>query len=593
MNFINPWGFLALTGIPLIVLMYILKQKFKKHEVSSMMLWKKVLEQSEGQKWRQKLRRNILMFLQIIAVVLTALALANPFILAQGQREDYVLVLDASLSMQATDESPTRFEKALEDMNKLIDNTPSNTMFSVVVLDDSPSVLVNKSTEKTVVKNSLTGIQPKSTGTDEEALTSLLKVLEGDIGANVYIFTDKNINTGINGVNTVVYGESDNNCAIKLVSETDGLVLVQAECYSSKESARTIALFGDGVIIDTAEVNFTQKGESRDVVFDLHGETPKIITAKILTEDILEGDNSYNLAISTGSSKKALLVSEGNLFLEKAVSLISGIDLYKKSVNEIEGLSGYDIYIFDGCMPQKMPTDGQLWILDPPEENGFIKTQVADEVTGIEINSNLFTQNAEEMDFAVSEAKVVEVPSWGEKIISDDNGALVIAGETNGQKVCVFSFDLHKSQLPLKKEFPIIVYNIMNYFVPDSATGITQIFSGNRVNLNILPKAVSSAVIFPDGSEVMLKDGENYLDNTYQTGVYTLQQNLDDGSVYESYFAVNPVTQGESEMEKAESVDGTATKTKSIRTGKSIKNALIVLLLLVLCAEWWVNWRGN
>lgn len=593
MNFINPWGFLALIGIPVIVLMYILKQKFKKHEVSSMMLWKKVLEQSEGQKWRQKLRRNLLMFFQLIAVALTAFALANPFILAQAQRQDYVLVLDASFSMQATDESPTRFEKAREDMNQLIDNTPNNTLFSVVVLDDSPSVLVNKSTEKTVVKNSLMNIQPKSTGTDEEALTSLLKVLEGDIGANVYIFTDKNIDTGINGVNTVVYGESDNNCAIKLVSQTDGLVLVQAECYSNEESTRTIALFGDGVIIDTAEVNFTQKGESRDVVFDLHGDIPKTITAKILTEDILEGDNSYNLAMSAGSSKKALLISGGNLFLEKAVSLISGIDLYKKSVDEIEGLSGYDIYIFDGFMPQQLPTDGQLWILDPPEENGFIETKATSGVTDIEVNNNLLSQNAEGMDFAVSQAKVVAVPSWGEKIISGDQGALVVAGELNGQKVCVFSFDLHNSQLPLQKEFPIMVYNIMNYFVPESAVGTEQIFSGSRINLNILPKSVEFTVIFPDGSEVMLKDGENYLDNTYQTGVYTLRQNLNDTSVYESYFAVNPVTQGESEMEKAASVEGETTKTKDIKTGKSIKNAIILLLLIVLGAEWWVNWRGN
>ncbi|MEA5085416.1 MAG: BatA and WFA domain-containing protein [Lachnospiraceae bacterium] len=593
MNFINPLGFLALIGIPLIVLMYILKQKFQKHEVSSMMLWKKVLEQSEGQKWRQKLRRNILMFLQILSVLLVALALANPFILAQAQREDYVLVLDASLSMQATDENPTRFEKAKEDINKLIDNTPNNTMFSLVVLDDSPSVLVNRSTEKSVVKNSLMKIQPKSTGADEEALTSLLKVLEGDIGANVYVFTDKNIDTGIDGANTVVYGESDNNCAIKLVSETDGLVLVQAECYSSEESTRTIALFGDGVIIDTADVSFTQKGESRDMVFDLNGEQPKIITAKVITEDILEEDNSYNLAIRTGNSKKALLVSKGNLFLEKAVSLINGVDLYKKSVNEIEGLSGYDIYIFDGCMPQQLPTDGQLWILDPPEDNGFIETKATTGVTDIEVNSNLFSEHAEKMDFSVNEAGIASVPVWGEKIISGKDGALVFAGELNDQKICVFSFDLHKSNLPLKKEFPIIVYNIMNYFVPDSATGVTQIFSGNRVNLNILPKAIGSSIVFPDGSETALKNGENYLDNTYQTGVYTLKQSLEDGIVDESNFAVNPVTQGESEMDKAESVGDNATKTKNIRTGKSIKNAIIALLLLVLCAEWWVNWRGN
>ena len=36
MNFYNPWGFLGLVSIPVIILMYILKQKYEEKKVPSL-----------------------------------------------------------------------------------------------------------------------------------------------------------------------------------------------------------------------------------------------------------------------------------------------------------------------------------------------------------------------------------------------------------------------------------------------------------------------------------------------------------------------------------------------------------------------------
>ena len=80
MNFLNPLGFIALLSVPAIILLYILKQKYKTYEVGSMALWEKVLVQSDGHKWRQKLKKNLLMFLQIAVALLLTAALARPFI---------------------------------------------------------------------------------------------------------------------------------------------------------------------------------------------------------------------------------------------------------------------------------------------------------------------------------------------------------------------------------------------------------------------------------------------------------------------------------------------------------------------------------
>ena len=65
MRFLNPLGFLALLGIPVIILLYLLKQKYKEQEVSSLFLWKKAQMQSLAQEPWQKLKKNILMFFAV------------------------------------------------------------------------------------------------------------------------------------------------------------------------------------------------------------------------------------------------------------------------------------------------------------------------------------------------------------------------------------------------------------------------------------------------------------------------------------------------------------------------------------------------
>ena len=64
MHFAQPLlGGLALLAVPIILLMYLLKQKYKEKQVPSLYLWEKVLTQTKAQEPWQKLRKNLLMFL--------------------------------------------------------------------------------------------------------------------------------------------------------------------------------------------------------------------------------------------------------------------------------------------------------------------------------------------------------------------------------------------------------------------------------------------------------------------------------------------------------------------------------------------------
>src|SRR5579862_2823289 len=118
----------ALFGLPiiggLIVLMYILKLKRKDVIVSSTFLWRQVIRDVQANAPFQKLRRNLLLLLQLIIASLIIFALARPFFLAYGiGGRNIVVIVDTSASMQSTDEKPSRLEqarrKAYDEINGL------------------------------------------------------------------------------------------------------------------------------------------------------------------------------------------------------------------------------------------------------------------------------------------------------------------------------------------------------------------------------------------------------------------------------------------------------------------------------------------
>ncbi len=97
-----------LAGVPVgIIALYFLKLKRRPVRVPSTLLWRKSLEDLHVNSFFQRLRRNLLLFLQLLAVVLAMLALAglrSKGTSGQGQR--YVLMIDNSASMSATDVRP-------------------------------------------------------------------------------------------------------------------------------------------------------------------------------------------------------------------------------------------------------------------------------------------------------------------------------------------------------------------------------------------------------------------------------------------------------------------------------------------------------
>lgn len=110
MTFAAPMlaGIVAAIAVPALVILYFLKLRRIPREVSSTMLWKKAIQDLQANAPFQRLRKNLLLFLQLLILGLIILALAQPrsaAISTQGRK--YVIMIDRSASMAAVDGGQT------------------------------------------------------------------------------------------------------------------------------------------------------------------------------------------------------------------------------------------------------------------------------------------------------------------------------------------------------------------------------------------------------------------------------------------------------------------------------------------------------
>src|SRR4030042_77483 len=104
-SMLGGWQWAVLLAIPpAVVLLYFLKLRRQPLEVPSTYLWKRSVEDLHVNTIWQRLRQNLLLFLQLLLVALAMLALLRPGwegTKLEGQR--FIFLVDNSASMSATD----------------------------------------------------------------------------------------------------------------------------------------------------------------------------------------------------------------------------------------------------------------------------------------------------------------------------------------------------------------------------------------------------------------------------------------------------------------------------------------------------------
>ena len=123
MSFIYPLGLLGLIGIPILVLIYIIKSKYSEQTVASTYLWELSERFLKRKRPVSPISGIISLALQVLSVLLISLIVAHPVITVKGSAHKYCFVLDASAGMQTVEDGVSRFDRAKDEIEKIVDSS--------------------------------------------------------------------------------------------------------------------------------------------------------------------------------------------------------------------------------------------------------------------------------------------------------------------------------------------------------------------------------------------------------------------------------------------------------------------------------------
>lgn len=184
LTFLNPERLWVLLLVPLLVAGYIflvlMKKKTGMRFTNTAILGQVVPRQSQ---WR----RHLAVALSLAALVALSLAWARPNGIEMQPREraTVVLVLDTSLSMQATDVKPSRLDAAKEAALTFVKALPAQYNLSVVSLSGNPSVRLPPTTDRLQAQQAIRSLKlQESTAVGESIYTALAALAQAPKGTD-------------------------------------------------------------------------------------------------------------------------------------------------------------------------------------------------------------------------------------------------------------------------------------------------------------------------------------------------------------------------------------------------------------------------
>ena len=581
MSFLTPLAFALLALLPVIIAMYLLKLRRTEHEVSSVYLWRKMIRDLEANAPWQRLRRNLLLILQLLFLTALILALARPFTWAAGSSSQAaILILDTSASMSATDVSPSRLENAKAQARQVVDGLPDDARVTVMAAGEGAQVLAASSQDRRQIHQAIEQVQPGTGGSDLTTAMQLAAAIAArQPETEVVVLSDGNVTLperlAIQGrVRYIPVGESGENLAISLFSleataAGGGLTgFVQVNNYGDETAERRLEIYADGELANVHDLEIPP-GEQRAIIADdLPGET-RVAEAHLLGQDALSLDDRSWAAHRQTEATAISLVTEGNLFLETALTLLPNVEVStitpsdfdaSSNANRTETTASPNLTILDSHVPV---TDslltGNVFFIAPPSSSGFFTvTGVIEEPALRPVGaSEALLKDIQLAEVSVLKATRIALPDWARTIIAGDaegeSAPLLFAGEVDGRRIAVLAFDLHHSDLPLQVAFPLMIANLVNWLAPGSGGNLPdQITPGSPVAIN-LPLDVETAVVRrPDGTSARYETqgGRLVYPDTNQLGVYRIGWGEAEGAT----FAVNLFLPEESRVKPAETL---------------------------------------
>lgn len=416
LNMLTWWQWLILAAVPpAIIALYFLKLKRRPLEVPSTYLWHKSIEDLHVNTIWQRLRRNLLLFLQLLLILLAMLAVLRPgWRGAELTGDRFIFLIDNSASMQATDCKPSRLEEAKRRAGELIERMKPGDVAMIVSFADTARVEQMFTDNRRQLHRSLEAIRPTcrrtspvealkvasglanpdagvvDTGTDPNAFSPTLgtgdDLMAEALPATLFLLSDGNFDPASDfslGNLTPVYtpigsARAANVGIVAFNVERNELRPSQLEAFARLENfgpeqiSVAVELRLNGQMINADQLTIGP-GQVEGVVFPLGAIDAGVLSLRATTGDDLLLDDEAWTVVNPPRRAKVLLVTDGNEPLEFALrtdfakelaelTIESPDFLEKEEYRQQADVGAYDLVIYDRCAPKQMPQANTLFI---------------------------------------------------------------------------------------------------------------------------------------------------------------------------------------------------------------------------------------
>ncbi len=564
MSFLYPLGLLGLIGIPILILVYIIKSKYTEQTVASTYLWTLSERFLKRKRRPSRLTGIISLILQLLAVTLISLLIAHPIITVPNAANEYCFILDGSGSMrmelgapaegQTDGPHPTRFDAAKAAIAATIDEAVDGSIFTLVYAGDTTGVIFERLEDKEQATLLLDELEPVyNTAPLTDAIGTAQGYFNENPGLITHLVTDTRYETAtgievINVAETVEnYGVSD----VLHIRRGKTLTVTGNVTSYTSDASLTVALFLDGETDPAATVPVTAAA-GLPTPFELKttADTYASFTVRILESDALALDNEFtHFEVKSENSYNTLIVSERPFFLESALRSLLNAEITVLSPEEYTGETGYGLYIFDTIDSSTMsalPTDGTVWLFNIPGSiegagytvQGEVELEKADFLTHATSSSSAtqtLVAGMKQNEIAVTRYIKCGLYRSFTTLLSYQGYPVVFAGTSeHGNREVVFAFDIHDSNLPLLYDYAVLMRNLVAYSFPDMVDK-AAFACGESAAINVIANTDSIRVTAPSGRvDYLSVDAATAPLDLTEVGRYTVDMTVA-GSVREFY----------------------------------------------------------
>ncbi len=608
MSFLSPLAFGALgLSLPL-VLLYFLKVRRRERRVSSLLLWDSTLRDREAAAFFQRLQRDPLLILQVLALIALTLALARPVVTVMGHgARKVVIVLDTSASMKARDVSPSRFDVARAQAASLVRHLGAGAEIMVIEAGVQPKVVAALGRDRNRALAAIGAASahdlPNRLG---EAVRTARALVGTDPRAEIDVLTDgafalregpdtkdprvhwlgvgrrgKNVGITSLAVRKSYYGAFDYQAFISFVN------------YTPDTQTFTFTLDLDGARVAEKSVTL-EPSVRRSVVVPFSHQGGGTIIARLGIDDDLDADNIAYAVLPPPRKINVMLVSPGNLFLEKVLRTDPEVNVDIRTPEQYQGgMGGADVVVLDSINPPRVGAGRFVFVNGVP---GDVPLDVLGRMERPTImdwdRTHPVMRHVDFSKVAIEDAIRMRPLAAGHALVEAVGGTLMYALEEQDRKAVFIGFDLFKSDFPLRVAFPLILSNSLRWLHP---AGLDQssleIAAGQPILLPVEHGVSSVTVTTPSGRAVkaQITRGVVSFTETDEVGLYTLTT-----SRGQMQIAVNLMDADESNLEPRPLPVSTAApqpSTAAVPVQRELWAVFVVIAIVILLVEALLYWR--